>query len=129
MQNIIGLPTATIEEDMATLEVNIKCRPAYSWVSIFQPYPATELAIYCEKEGIYLGDYSEIGDNFFDKSVLNIDDEHKEQVACLQRIFAFCVEMQVMPKVEDLNWERLPKFIHTTMRKVGDKRMFPGIPL
>jgi anaerobic magnesium-protoporphyrin IX monomethyl ester cyclase len=129
LQNIIGLPTATIEEDLATLEVNIRCRPAYSWVSIFQPYPATELAMYCEKEGIYTGDYSEIGDNFFDKSVLNISDEHKEQIAVLQRIFAFCVEMQVMPKVEDLTWERLPKFIHATMRKIGDKRMFPGIPL
>jgi len=49
------------------------------------------------------------------------------QVACLQRIFAFAVEMQVMPKVEDLTWERLPKFIHDTMKRVGDKRMFPGV--
>lgn len=127
LQNIVGLPSATIEDDLDTLEVNIRSRPAYSWVSIFQPYPATELAKYCEKEGIYTGNYSEIGDNFFDKSVLNLTELHKEQVACLQRIFAFCVEMQVMPTVEDLAWERLPKFIHRTMRQIGDKRMFPGI--
>ena len=127
LQNMIGIPTATIEDDLHTLEVNIKCRPAYAWVSIFQPYPATPLAKYCEKEGLYTGNYSEIGDTFFDKSVLNFDDVHKEQIACLQRIFAFCVEMQVMPTVEDLTWERLPKFIHNAMRKVGDRRMFPGI--
>jgi radical SAM superfamily enzyme YgiQ (UPF0313 family) len=127
LQNIFALPSATIEDDLDTLEVNIKARPAYAWVSIFQPYPRTVLADYCEKEGLYTGNYSEIADNFFEGSVLNISDEHKMRVACLQRIFAFCVEMQVMPKVEDLTWERLPKFIHNTMRRVGDKRMFPGV--
>ena len=127
MQNILGLPTATIEDDLETLEVNIKCKPAYAWSSIFQPYPATKLALFCEGNKLYTGDYSEIGDNFFDKSVLNISPEQKEQVACLQRIFAFCVEMQIMPKIEDLTWERLPKFIHNAMRRIGDDRMFPSI--
>uniref|UniRef100_A0A6H1ZVB3 Putative radical SAM superfamily protein n=1 Tax=viral metagenome TaxID=1070528 RepID=A0A6H1ZVB3_9ZZZZ len=127
LQNMIGIPSATIEDDLETLEVNIKCHPAYAWVSIYQPYPSTPLAEFCEKEGYYDGNYSEIGDNFFDKSVLNIPNKHKEQVACLQRIFAFCVETQVMPEVSDLTWKRLPKFIHNAMRKVGDRRMFPGI--
>jgi len=129
MQNILGLPTATIEDDLETLEVNIKCRSAYAWSSIFQPYPLTELAKFCEKEKLYTGNYSEIGDNFFDKSILNISNKHKEQVACLQRIFAFSVETQVMPKISDLTWKRLPKFIHNAMRKVGDRRMFPGVKI
>ncbi len=129
LQNILALPSATIEDDLDTLEVNIKSRPAYAWSSIFQPYPGTVLAEYCEKEGLYDGNYSEIADNFFEGSVLNLTDEHKEQVACLQRIFAFVVEMQIMPKVEDLSWERLPKFIHDSTRRVGDRRMFPGMGL
>jgi len=127
LQNILGLPTATIENDLETLEANIRSRPAYAWTSIFQPYPETGLAKICEQKGLYSGDYSEIGDNFFDKSILNVSDEYKEHVSCLQRVFAFCVEMQVMPKVSDLTWERLPKFIHSVMRAVGDRRMFPGI--
>jgi len=127
LQSMLGLPSATIEDDLETLAVNIKCKPAYAWCSIFQPYPQTGLAKYCEKKGLYLGNYTEIGDNFFDKSVLNIPNKHKEQLACLQRIFAFCVEMQVMPEVNDLTWKKLPKFIHQTMRKIGDRRMFPGI--
>lgn len=124
LQNILGLPSATIEDDLYTLETNIRCRPAYAWSSIFQPYPMTELAQICEREGWYTGNYSEISDNFFDNSVLNFTDEHKEQIVCLQRIFAFCVETQTMPEVKDLNYNNLPKFIHDTMRKVGDRRMF-----
>ena len=73
----------------------------------------TELAQICEREGWYTGDYSEISDNFFDNSVLNFTDEHKEQIVCLQRIFAFCVETQTMPEIKDLNYNNLPKFIHT----------------
>ena len=129
LQNILGLPSSTIEEDLATLEINIECKPGYAWSSIFQPYPMTDLAMLCEKEGYYTGNYSEIGDNFFDESILNFTSEHKEWIACLQRVFAFCVEMQVLPKINDLTWNNLPKFIHNTMRKVGDKRMFPNIDL
>jgi anaerobic magnesium-protoporphyrin IX monomethyl ester cyclase len=126
LQNILALPTATIEDDLHTLEVNIRTRPAYAWSSIFQPYPGTDLAEFCVDNDLYKGDYSEIADNFFDESVLALDEVHREQVACLQRIFAFCVEMQTMPEISDLSWERLPKFIHNTMRKVGDRRMFGG---
>lgn len=124
LQNILGLPSATIEDDLYTLEINIRCRPAYAWSSIFQPYPMTELAQICEREGWYTGDYSEISDNFFDNSVLTFTDEHKEQIVCLQRVFAFCVETQTMPEVKDLTYATLPKFIHNTMRKIGDRRMF-----
>jgi hypothetical protein len=56
--------------------------------------------------------------------VLNFTDEHKEQIVCLQRIFAFCVETQTMPEVKDLNYNNLPKFIHGAMRRIGDSRMF-----
>jgi histone acetyltransferase (RNA polymerase elongator complex component) len=124
LQNILGLPSSTIEDDLHTLEINIQCQPAYSWSSIFQPYPMTELAILCEQKGWYTGDYSEIHDNFFDGSLLNFTEEHKEQIVCLQRIFAFCVEMQVMPAIKDLTYTNLPKFIHDSMRKLGDRRMF-----
>jgi anaerobic magnesium-protoporphyrin IX monomethyl ester cyclase len=127
MQNILGLPTSTIEEDLATLEVNIRCRPRYAWCSIFQPYPGTMLGDKCKKNGWYLGDYSEISDSFFDTSVLEFTPEHKEQIECLQRIFAFSVEMQVLPSVKDLTYRTMPKFIHNAMRRIGDERMFPGV--
>jgi radical SAM superfamily enzyme YgiQ (UPF0313 family) len=130
MQNILGLPTATMDEDLGTLEQNIRCRPSYSWVSIFQPYPKTELADKCEKNGWYQGDYSEIGDNFFDKSLLScFTDEHKEHVEVLQKIFALCVDKSYLPKEDELTWENFPKLVHKIMRVAGDKKMFPGIDL
>lgn len=127
IQNMLGLPTSTIDEDLETLEVNIRCKPAYGWCSIFQPYPGTDLADLCVKNGWYEGDFSEISDSFFDGSVLNFDDQHKEQLVTLQRIFALAVEAQEMPKLAELTFKNFPKLVHRLMRKIGDYRLYGGV--
>jgi len=127
IQNILGLPTSTIEDDLETLEINIRCKPAYGWCSIFQPYPGTKLGDMCKEKGWYKGDYSEISDSFFDESVLEFDDEHKEQLVCLQRVFALCVETGYMPTVEELLRDNFPKLVHKIMRRLGDNRMYGGV--
>ena len=124
VQNMLGLPTSTIEEDLETLEVNIKCHPDYAWCSIFQPYPGTELADKCKAEGWYKGDFSEISDSFFDSSVLEFDEEHKERLEVLQKVFALCVEVQYMPEVEELRKDNLGKLVHKIMRRMGDRRLY-----
>jgi radical SAM superfamily enzyme YgiQ (UPF0313 family) len=126
MQNMIGLPTGTIEDDMETLEFNIRCRPDYGWCSIFQPYPGTELGDRCKKEGWYKGNYSEITDCFFDGSVLEFTPEYKEQLQCLQKIFALAVETRIMPEIHELTHERFPKLVHRLMRGLGDRRLYGG---
>jgi radical SAM superfamily enzyme YgiQ (UPF0313 family) len=127
IQNMLGLMTSTIEDDLNTLEANIRCRPDYGWCSIFSPYPGTKLGDLCKAEGYYTGDYSEISDSFFDTSVLNFDEKHKEQLVCLQRIFALCVEARYLPKVEELTLENFPKLVHKICRKVGDDRLYGGV--
>ena len=127
IQNMIGLPTGTIRDDLQTLEFNIRCRPDYGWVSIFQPYPGTKLGDWCKKEGWYTGNYSEISDSFFDGSVLEFNDVYKEQLQCLQKIWALAVECQVMPKEEELTMENFPKLVHRITRALGDRRMYPGV--
>jgi radical SAM superfamily enzyme YgiQ (UPF0313 family) len=127
IQNILALPSSTIEEDLATLEFNIRCRPDYGWASIFSPYPGTVLGDACKLKGWYKGDYSDITDCFFDKSVLEFDEEYKEQTYVLQKVFALCTETQYMPKVEELRIENLPKLIHAAMRKLGDRRIYGGV--
>jgi radical SAM superfamily enzyme YgiQ (UPF0313 family) len=124
LQNILGLPSATIEDDLNTLEFNILCQPTYAWASIYQPYPGTKLGDLCKKEGWYKGDYSDITDSFFDTSFLEIPKEHKEQLEVLQKIFALCVEHKYLPLMDELRYSELPKLIHKITRKTGDKKLY-----
>lgn len=127
IQNMIGLPTGTIEEDLQTLEFNIRVKPNYAWCSIFQPYPGTELGDLCKKEQWYTSDYSEITDCFFDGSVLNFSDEYKEQLKCLQKIFALAVDCGVMPQAGELHMDYFPKLVHRLTRAKGDRQLYMGV--
>lgn len=91
LQNMIGLPTGNLEDDLETLEMNIEINPDYAWVSIFQPYPGTKLGEFCRDKGFYEGDYSDLESNFFDSSKLNFTEEYKNQLANLQKLFAVIV--------------------------------------
>ena len=56
--NILGLPTSKIEDDIATMDFNIECGPAQNVVVMAEfgtahPYPGTELGDFCKNEGIY----------------------------------------------------------------------------
>jgi len=133
LQNIIGIPTGSIENDLETLELNINCKPDYAWVSIFQPYPGTKLGEFCEKNNFYSGNLEEINSNFFDSSILNFPDKYKKQLSNLQKLFAVLVEH---PKFYySPNFERMLnsfddsvkikyKNIYDKMRKKGDKKLY-----
>jgi len=127
IQNILALPSSTIEEDMETLEFNIRCKPDYGWASIFSPYPGTVLGDACLVKGWYKGDYSNITDCFFDRSVLEFTGEQKEQTYVLQKVFALCVESGYMLVIRELTIAEMPKLIHNAMRKIGDGRLYKGI--
>jgi anaerobic magnesium-protoporphyrin IX monomethyl ester cyclase len=127
IQNILCLPTATIEDDLNTLDVNIKAAPSYAWSSIFMPYPGTVLGDMCVEKGWYKGKYEDITDSFFDHSVLDISEEYREQSYYLQKCFALCVKVKEIPKPEELTAERFPSLIHRLMRKHGDKKLYGGI--
>lgn len=90
-QNILGLPTSTLENDFETLEMNIKCKPDYGWASIFQPYPGTELGKLCLEENLVSEkDLNNIQSSFFDTSILNLD--KKKEIEYLQKLFAISVK-------------------------------------
>jgi radical SAM superfamily enzyme YgiQ (UPF0313 family) len=127
IQNMIGLCTSTIEEDLLTLEVNMQCKPDYAWASIFSPYPGTALGDECKEKGWYKGDYSDITDCFFDMSVLEFSDEYKMQTYLLQKVFALAVEAQCMPEISDLTYDNIFKFVHRAMRKIGDCKLYGGV--
>lgn len=114
LQNMLGLPFTSLKNDFETLELNIKCQPDYAWASIFQPYPKTELGERCLKEGIYTGDFSDLNSDFFDKSILNI--ENRNEIANLQKLFAIAVKY---PKLYYSG--RIQKLIELPYKKTREK--------
>jgi radical SAM superfamily enzyme YgiQ (UPF0313 family) len=77
VQNMVGLPDETLEQAFETLALNVKCRPSYAWVSIFQPYPKTELCEYSKKKGYYNGDVDSFEESYYNKSVMRMKDIKK----------------------------------------------------
>jgi anaerobic magnesium-protoporphyrin IX monomethyl ester cyclase len=105
--NMIGLPTSTLEDDFETLALNVQARPSYSHVFIFQPYPRTELGEFAREHGLVAGTLDDIGEVAWDHSVLNFDPTHKRALIVLQRFFAIGVEWpRLVPLIRRLT--RLP---------------------
>jgi anaerobic magnesium-protoporphyrin IX monomethyl ester cyclase len=50
--SIVGLPTSTVETELETLDLNIRCRPAYSGFTVGLPFPGTEMHQFCQREGV-----------------------------------------------------------------------------
>ncbi len=133
LQNIIGLPGGSLEADLETLELNIACQPDYSWVSIFQPYPGTQLGKYCIEKGFYSGDFSDLGSNFFDSSKLNFSEEYKNQLANLQKLFAIFVEypelyhlglLDIMINWSSSETKEIYEKAYREFRKHADRRLY-----
>lgn len=61
--NMIGLPYETEEDIIKTIELNRTIRPDRIHLTVFYPYPGTELSEVCRKEGWGMGT---LRDNFYD---------------------------------------------------------------
>ena len=88
-ENLVGIPGTTLEDDLKTLELNLKCRPFIANAHILQPYPGTELYEYSVKNHLFEeNNFDEIG-GFYDNSNLTISDRKKR--VRLARIFGVIV--------------------------------------
>ena len=106
--NMVGLPTGGLEDDLETLRLNIKCRPAFANAFIFQPYPRTQLGELARREGLVEGTFDDISVSAWDSSVLRFPPDEKRQIENLQKLFAITVEWPwLLPLVRRLL--RLPK--------------------
>jgi anaerobic magnesium-protoporphyrin IX monomethyl ester cyclase len=90
--NMVGLPTGGLEDDLETLRLNVKCRPAFANAFIFQPYPRTLLGELARREGLVEGTFDDISVSAWDSSVLRFPPEEKRQIENLQKLFAITVE-------------------------------------
>jgi radical SAM superfamily enzyme YgiQ (UPF0313 family) len=90
--NMVGLPTGRLQDDLETLRLNIKCRPAFANAFIFQPYPRTQLGELARREGLVEGTLDDISISAWDSSVLRFPPGEKRQIENLQKLFAITVE-------------------------------------
>ena len=91
--NMLGLPTGSLETDWETLELNVRCRPGYANVFLFQPYPKTELGEMAMREGFMEGTFDDLTGSVTDTTIIRFgSEEEKHRIENLQKLFALGVE-------------------------------------
>lgn len=78
--NILGLPHATIENEIETIDLNLKAKASFVEFPIFHPYPRTDLGDACIKEAIYQPEYSGLHVSYMNKSPLSSFTEKEKNV-------------------------------------------------
>ena len=91
--NMLALPTATLEDDFATMHLNSEAKIKYAHALLFQPYPGTELGEYVRDHDLMDGNLEDIRAIAWDKSLIVRDPFEKIQMENLQRWFALGVEL------------------------------------
>ena len=132
LQNILGLPESSLETDLETLKMNIKCKPLYAWCSIFQPYPKLPLTEYAISHGLLEGDYNDIGAKFFETTIVKLD--NKKQVEHLQKLFAITVShpilyysglLKILINMPNINIiKNFYKKVYTKFRNYKDNQLY-----
>lgn len=87
-QQMLGLPTTTVKDDLALLRLNCKVKPVVAFTSIFSPIRGTPLGEYCVENGYYDGNNDDVADTLFSHSVLKFSEKRKRQIVILNRFFA-----------------------------------------
>ena len=102
--SMLGLPTGDLESDLATLALNIQCRPAYANVFLYQPYPKTALGEWACEHGWMSGSFDDLSGSVSDDTVIRFGSEaEKRQIENLQKLFALAVEVpRLVPLIRRL---------------------------
>jgi anaerobic magnesium-protoporphyrin IX monomethyl ester cyclase len=102
--NMIGLPTGSLETDFETLDLNVGVRPAYANVFLFQPYPKTALGEWALQQGWMKGSFDDLSGSVSDDTVIRFgSDGEKRQIENLQKLFALGVQFpRLLPVIRRL---------------------------
>ncbi|MFH1762457.1 MAG: radical SAM protein [bacterium] len=96
--NMVGLPGETFDDMLSTIKINQRNGVDFTDTSIFQPYPGTQLTDYCMSNG-YLKKGIENFQSQFSFSILNFNDELKNRIYTLHRLFAILVDYPKMVRI------------------------------
>jgi anaerobic magnesium-protoporphyrin IX monomethyl ester cyclase len=91
--NMLGLPTGSLETDFETLELNAQCRPALANVLLFQPYPKTALGEWAYENGWMRGTFDDLSGSLSDSTVIKFSSKaERRQIENLQKLAALGIE-------------------------------------
>jgi radical SAM superfamily enzyme YgiQ (UPF0313 family) len=95
--NMVGIPGGTLEDDLATLRLNIDLDMDYAAATLCTPYPGTAIARYAQDHGYFEGDWDSIDYSYYTQSVLKFPSaKEKRQIENLQKLFAVTVALPVL---------------------------------
>ena len=91
--NMLGLPYETMDNAFETVQLNVRCRPNHSWVSMLQPYPNTELYNFSVRNNLLKDGYS-IRSDYHSSSPFK--SKYNNEFENLHNLFAICVDFPVL---------------------------------
>lgn len=102
--NILGIPGGTLEDDLATLQLNIDLDVDYAAATLCTPYPGTGLADYAIANGYFDGDFDSLFESYYTDSVLRFSSPmEKRKIENLHKVFAVAAALPALLPV----WKRL----------------------
>jgi hypothetical protein len=104
--NMLGGPGATLEDELDTVRLNIKCEVDHPLVSIMQPYPMFDIEDMTKEMGYAVAAYDDFPVKFNRTS--SIEFENKREIENLHKLFPIVVRFPwMMPMVKTMirrNW-------------------------
>lgn len=110
VQGILGLPLGSLEADMETLDVIARTRPSNAAVTIFQPYPGTELGKLAMEKGLCKVGPDDIPETYRTVSILDLPEKKRQERLC--SLFGLAVEFRLVRAT-------LPVLLRLPVRGIG----------
>ncbi len=95
--NILGIPSGTLEDDLRTLELNIELDVDYAASTLCTPYPGTGISRYAIEHGYFDGNFDAIEPSYYTESPLTFRSEReKRAIENLHKLFAITAAFPAM---------------------------------
>jgi anaerobic magnesium-protoporphyrin IX monomethyl ester cyclase len=101
--NMMGIPTETVDEAWQTVAFNARLRVEFPWCSLLQPYPKTRIADFCRKNGLLPEGPASFSPTLFQQSIIR--QANLPHLTRIQKLFWFGVRL---PRLTPL-WKLLAK--------------------
>jgi hypothetical protein len=92
--NLLGAPGASLEDEIATLELNIECKVDHPLCSLLQPYPETDINDITRDMGFAVDEYEAFPEKF--NRTTSIAFEKRHEIENLHKLFPIAVRFPAL---------------------------------